>query len=304
MVENCEYSDTAVKSKSCYHCFCVFYCEDVYYGRYSRKCRDCSGISMCVNCEWCAECIDCVGCYMSDYCQDCKDCSECQHCLDCYSCKNCFGCVGLYQKQYYLFNKQLTKEEYESRLMQIDLLSSEHRTLIQKQLDDLKLKTPIPALHQNLTENCTWDHITESNNCIECYDIFTSEDCMYCVEANANKDSLDLTVCFETEFSYQCVQSPLCHGCNFCVHTDRSVDSEFCVYSRNLKNCFGCVYLENKEYHILNEPYSPEEYRKIVSEIKQELIHADRYNLLPYFVSDYEQNRLDTEQDPVIITKL
>lgn len=155
MVENCEYSDTAVKSKSCYHCFCVFYCEDVYYGRYSRKCRDCSGISMCVNCEWCAECIDCVGCYMSDYCQDCKDCSECQHCLDCYSCKNCFGCVGLYQKQYYLFNKQLTKEEYESRLMQIDLLSSEHRTLIQKQLDDLKLKTPIPALHQNLTENCT-----------------------------------------------------------------------------------------------------------------------------------------------------
>ena len=37
-VENSEYSDTAVKSKNCYYCFGAFYCEDVYYGRYSRKC--------------------------------------------------------------------------------------------------------------------------------------------------------------------------------------------------------------------------------------------------------------------------
>jgi hypothetical protein len=36
--ENSTYADVAVMSKNCYYCFGVFYCEDVYYSRYSRKC--------------------------------------------------------------------------------------------------------------------------------------------------------------------------------------------------------------------------------------------------------------------------
>ncbi|MFA6024032.1 MAG: hypothetical protein WC777_02340 [Candidatus Gracilibacteria bacterium] len=301
MAENCGYSDTAVKSKNCYYCFGVFYCEDVYYGRYSRKCSDCSGVSFCVNCQWCTECVDCVNCYSCDFCQDCQNCAECQYSQDCYGCKNCFGCVGLYQKQYHLFNQPLSKEEYVQKIAQFDLSNPDHLAFIQTQVEALKRKTPLPAFHQTMTENCTGDHITESKNCFNCYDIFASEDCLYTVEANANKDCVDLTVCFEAEALYSCVQSPLCFNCNFCLHTDRSSDSEFCAYSRNLKNCFGCVYLENKEYHILNQPYSPEDYAKKVAEIHQELIAGGHYNLTPYFISDYEHNRLQTETDSPLI---
>ncbi len=51
--ENCEFADTAVKSKNCYYSFCVFYCEDVYYARYSRKCTSCSDITFCLDCQLC-----------------------------------------------------------------------------------------------------------------------------------------------------------------------------------------------------------------------------------------------------------
>lgn len=300
MSENCNFSDTAVKSKNCYYCFGAFYCEDVYYGRYSRKCTSCSGVTLCANCEWCTECVDCVNCYNADYCQDCQNCRDCQFCKDCFGCTNCFGCVGLYQKQYRFFNEQLSKEEYEKRMSELDLQNEQHREIVRQRVEELRTAVPQIAVHQFQTEDCTGDHISESKSCFQSYDIFASEDCLYTIEANANSNCCDLTVCFETEWSYQCIQSPLCYGCNFCVHVDNCKESEFCAYSRNLLNCFGCVYLENKEYHILNTPYAPEDYAKEVARIKQELIEAGSYNLDLYFASDYEKIRLANEEDPVI----
>lgn len=35
------------------------------------------------------------------------------YCMETKYCNNCFGCVNLYQKDYCIFNKQYTKEEYE-----------------------------------------------------------------------------------------------------------------------------------------------------------------------------------------------
>ena len=37
---------------------------------------------------------------------------ECEYCLNCRRVNNCFACVGLKDKQYCIFNKQYTKEEY------------------------------------------------------------------------------------------------------------------------------------------------------------------------------------------------
>lgn len=69
-------------------------------------------------------------------------------------------------------------------------------------------------------------------------------------------------------------------------------------------NCFECVYLADKEYYILNEPYSPEEYHKKVAEIKQELLDNKIYNMTLYFVTDYEKRRLAEEDDSIIQSKL
>lgn len=277
--ENCDYADTALKSKNCYYCFGVFYCEDVYYGRYSRKCSNCSGIAMCKDCQWCI---------------------KCDYCTDCHGCENCFGCVGLSKKKFRMFNEQLSEEEYKNRRSEIDLGNPETQEWLRQKLEEVHGKAIHHGNHQLMTEGSVGENISECKNSFQCYDSFLLEDCFYVIEANANKDCCDLTVCFESEACYQCLHSPMNYNCNFGLHIDQCSDSEFIAYSKNLKNCFGCVYLENKEYHILNKPYSPEEYAQKVAEIKKELMEQGLYNLSLFFVSGYETQRWTNEEDRVI----
>ena len=45
--------------------------------------------------------------------------SNLQYCIDVHGCKNLFGCMGLKKKEYCIFNKQYSKEEYETLLPKI-----------------------------------------------------------------------------------------------------------------------------------------------------------------------------------------
>ena len=60
--------------------------------------------------------------------------------------------------------------------------------------------------------------------------------------------------------------------------------------------------MENKEYHILNQPFAPEDYEKEVTRIRAELQHAGQYNLRMFFASPYEEHRLQNESDSAIQT--
>lgn len=47
------------------------------------------------------------------FCFECwPGCKNLEYCITCHSCSDCFGCVGLKKKQYCIFNKQYSKEEY------------------------------------------------------------------------------------------------------------------------------------------------------------------------------------------------
>jgi len=80
-----------------------------------------------------------------------------------------------------------------------------------------------------------------------CFDNSHIAKCERCYE------SFWLTRCFQTHFSSQCED---CHGVWF---------------SKNLRgcsNCFGCVNLRNKQYHIFNVPYAQEEYAKKIKSFR------------------------------------
>ncbi|HEY5714547.1 MAG TPA: hypothetical protein VIT68_04320 [Candidatus Gracilibacteria bacterium] len=59
-------------------------------------------------------------CVMVVYSYDCRfsfelnECKMCDYCAYCFYCEDCFGCCGLFKKKYCIFNKQYSKEEYES----------------------------------------------------------------------------------------------------------------------------------------------------------------------------------------------
>ncbi|MEI8269876.1 MAG: hypothetical protein WCG45_00745 [bacterium] len=55
-----------------------------------------------------------LGAYNSRFCYACwEESMNLDYCIYCVGSKNCFGCVGLRKKEYCVFNKQYTKEEYE-----------------------------------------------------------------------------------------------------------------------------------------------------------------------------------------------
>jgi len=67
------------------------------------------------------ECMTCgMGCYNLKFCFNCwEGPRDLEYCIYCIGSKNCFGCVGLYKKEYCIFNKQFTKEEYEQLVPKI-----------------------------------------------------------------------------------------------------------------------------------------------------------------------------------------
>src|SRR6185295_7241936 len=170
--ENCDYADTALNSKNCYYTFGAFHSEMLFYSRYSRNCNSCSDMTFSFECEWCYGCVACNKCYSCDYCRYCSNCAHIAFCEDCTGCKDCLGCIGMYQRQYCIFNTQLTKEEYARRLGEFDLNNPHHRQLIKKRVEELKCTTPILGIHQTQTENCTGENLVQAKNAHMCFDAY------------------------------------------------------------------------------------------------------------------------------------
>ena len=159
--ENCERVDYTYQSKNCYFCFDCFNLENSLYcfACWGKNLVDCR---LAVERELCYGCIDTNRCYSSSYLSECSSCRDCHFSSQCISCSDCFGCVGLTHKQYCIFNKQYTKEEYEKRMGE---LKKENPEKILEKVFELKKKIPHPASQQFNNENCQYgDHVFESKN--------------------------------------------------------------------------------------------------------------------------------------------
>ncbi|MBP7057326.1 zinc-ribbon domain containing protein [Candidatus Gracilibacteria bacterium] len=118
-IENCPFGDVNSNAKDCYGSFHMVESEQCCYAVDNMKgfnSYDCYG---CVNIQHCNDCHCVLNCQSCLYCFDIYDSSNLTYCQSCRSCQDCFGCIGLRHKQYCIFNKQYTKEEYELLVPQL-----------------------------------------------------------------------------------------------------------------------------------------------------------------------------------------
>jgi CxxC-x17-CxxC domain-containing protein len=177
-----------------------------------------------------------------------------------------------------MWNEQLTKEEYEKRREEIDLGDRE----VVKQCDErfwiLVKSLPIRAVRNEKSENVTGNLIENSNNC---YMVFRGIDCdrvRYADYAVRLTDSMDVEISSSGERCYETsAVSANSYDVKFSFQTRTCKDSEYIANCINCSNCFGCVGLRNKKYCILNTQYTPEEYGKVLDEIKTALFEAGEY---------------------------
>ncbi len=69
--------------------------------------------------DHCIFSVSCPNSYNSWYNFYWRNVKKCRYCSNCISCSNCFGCVWLKNKEYCIYNKQYTKEEYDELVPQI-----------------------------------------------------------------------------------------------------------------------------------------------------------------------------------------
>lgn len=140
---------------------------------------------------------------------------------------------------------------------------TQFQTLLQK-TPHLALEVMLPTLTNS--EYC--NIASYLKNCYLALNSDYSEDCYYITYVERSRSMFDMYMADESELCYDSVNLKKCYRTFF------SIDCQDCIdvwYSKNLRgcsNCFGCVNMRNKQYHIGNKPYTKEAYEKEIKKLR------------------------------------
>lgn len=273
--QNSEFCSYCLGNKDSYMLFGSDENERSMYSNWIYYNADCVDCGFCYWSELLYECLDCTRCYNCDYCQDCENANDSSYCYDCVGCSDCFGCVGLRHKKYYMFNEQLTKEEYERA---VSLWKEKGHAATMEAFERMKRTVPRKYMHERQTENCTGDYIYEARNTFHSFDVQKIEDSMYMNNVLDVKDCYDCSYMhIDSQGNYECMSVLNSYNCMFCTMTYYCADVLYGEQLWNCHDCLGCVTLKRKEYCILNKQYPKEEYFKLKDEIVAELKQAGQF---------------------------
>jgi len=134
----------------------------------------------------------------------------------------------------------------------------------------LQKEVPVPALDVEATTMVNSEYNNDAGWLKNCYYVIMAdydEDCYYSYYIFRSKNCVDCSYLMSSELCADCVH--IYKGYNSVGLFNCEGDEIDCFFSkncRNVNNCFGCVNLRHKSYHIFNEPYNKEEYEKKMKE--------------------------------------
>ena len=270
--ENCEYTNHAGKNKDCYMIFDSDENRDCYFSYSLNSCVNCVDCFRTRKSELCYECIDSVKCYGSAYLQECDNCADSMFLKNCTGCKHCLMCSNLKNKEYYVENKPVSKEEYE----QFRAMLGGHAAVqsAKKRFDALKLEHPQKYLHGVQNEDVSGDYLVHCKNAYRCFDSEDLWDCRYITQGFMPlKNCMDIHECGDGELLYDCsVAGYDITRCLFSNHTLAQMnDMIYCSLCNHSNHCFGCIGVQRKQYCILNKQYTKEEYEELVPKIVEHM---------------------------------
>ena len=180
---------------------------------------------------------------------------------------------NLRNKSYVFRNIQMTREEYLEKMKEIHLDSYQTQEQLRKEFETMIPKAICrPALVRNII-NCTGDFLGHSKNTHFAFSVIDSENSKYIIfGANTIKDSYDLFNAGRNESCYELTEAGgENNNAKFCLGVSTGININYCVFSKNLTNCFGCVGLDNKQYCIFNKQYTKEEYEILLPKIIEQM---------------------------------
>ncbi len=267
--ENSEYCNHVGEMKSCFMVTAAWRNDMCLYSSNIRDCVNCCDLLECSHCHWSYECTNCEHCYKLFWSESSEHCKDSMFLTDCLSCSSCLWCWWLEHKEYHIFNKASTKEQYEKTKKRL-LSSNEFR---QQFLQTYLSLRSVLLQHERWikwSDACLWDKITDSSNSLFCFNVWDAQDCLYCENgALWFTDCQDwLGIWVNSSLMYEIIDTGLnSTRCFFSAVWHSCPNSTYIWNCHTSSYLFWCAGLRDKKYCILNTQYTQHEFETLVPKI-------------------------------------
>ncbi|MDP3882982.1 MAG: hypothetical protein Q8Q48_02915 [Candidatus Staskawiczbacteria bacterium] len=281
---NSDYCTGSNDLKNCYLVFVATNNEDCMYSSWINRTKNSIDVTRTESSEGCYESFGIIKSYKTFFSFDCEDCVNVWFSKNLQGCMNCVGCVNLRNKQYHIFNRSYSKEEYEKKFLEFDFGSQKKLENFGWQAEEFLSKNIVRYAHGKHNFNVSGEYINNSKNVRDSYCVQNGEDCRYVqyLITPSSKDCMDFSLWGEnSELIYEVSSCGTDSSrIKLSYRTYRgSHDCTYCMQCSSSSNLFGCVGLQRKQYCILNKQYTKEEYEKLVPKIIEhmnEMPHIDK----------------------------
>ncbi len=271
--ENSYYCNFCGDDKNCYLDIAGEANEDCYFNLFVKHSRNVVDCTFVYNSELCYECINCYDCYNCQNSTYLNNCSDCFYCFDLIGCKNCLFSNGLRNKEYYIFNKAYSKDDYEKYIADLQMDSYVQRQKLAQGWAKFKRENAVHRANYFLNcENVGGDDLKNCKNTFNSFNVSNSEDCAYLYDVLDAKDCQDLNYSlYKPELSYELISTLSMVKSAFSMSSHYNNEVFYCDMVNNSSYLFGCIGLNHGKYCILNKQYSREEYEEMVSRIVEKM---------------------------------
>lgn len=288
---NSDYTNNGGDNKNCYLIFAAETNEDCMYSRLIFNSKGCIDCVSTYESELCYECLDIKKCFKCLYSERLQDCIDVAFSFDMRNSQNCILCTNGRNMTYCIENVQYTKEEFEKKKAEI-FASHESIEKAKVRYKELRAKATVKYGSIIKSSNATGDYLFNCYDGVRLFDARNSKNSSYIADA---EDALDCQDCnnlyYKPERCYNIMGTLQSTNCVSCVYPMYCNEVQYSDSVYNCVNCFGCVGLNKKNYHILNKEYSKEEYEKLKEEIIAELKKDGAYGeFLPPALSPFGYN--------------
>jgi hypothetical protein len=217
----------------------------------------------------CYEIIEGEKNYNSQYLFLSRNCIDSYYLVDCINCSNCFLCSNLRNKEFYIYNKKYSKEEYFKKLEEFNIYSRKSRNALLSEFDNLLKNTVYRFAHMVKAVDSTGNNLFNVKNCSDSFELNNTENAKYCYRVLNEKDVMDVTYAGKAELMYEYLTGALNdYNVKFSISAIDSVQdaeySEFCISSKNILASMG---VRNKKNVILNKSYSEKDFKDMREKI-------------------------------------
>ncbi|MBI3626795.1 hypothetical protein HY224_01995, partial [Candidatus Uhrbacteria bacterium] len=279
---NSDYSSGSSYLKNCYLVFNSDYSDDSMYCTFLERSKQCLDLYVADLCELSYDSSNVFKDYNVRYSKRVNESVNVYFSKNLHGCTDCFGCFNLKNKQYHIFNKPYSKEDYFKTLEKFDLGSYKFVQEMKEKMAKLEQGFPKRYAEGLNNTNVIGDLIFNSKDCFYCNEVGDCENCKWThfMSIASTKDSYDYMMWGGgAELMYECMGAG--GGANnvrFCYMCwGATTNMEYAKdILKGTDDVFGCSSLKKKRFCILNKQYTEKEFHDLRAKIIE---HMDK---MPY----------------------